>query len=528
MPRPQLGFAEAVVVESSVVAPDAKGKDAAAADQSGAAACLCEGFDWKNVPPVHPFPRPGYFNILPKGPGYYSLADQLHHEFRAERPKYGYMPFALQPPSFFDTDFRYLDDPKTPAQDFLEQLHRVHLGDNWLFATGGEFRWRHMHETNARLSGKTNDYDLLRTRVFMDLWYQDRFRAFVEYLDADTLNENLPPNITDVDRSDLLNAFIEMKVWDDGCSKAYVRGGRQELLFGSQRLISPPEWLNTRRTFNGVRAYYQSPKWDVDLFWRNRSFPTLPISTPWTTIRTSRGSGRRTDPRKTRPATSTTCSSTTPTTSPSKGSSCAPYNVHTLGTRWVGDKDHWLYDVELMAQLGDRGEHHILAGAASAGVGYHFACLPMNPVAWLNYDYASGDQNPNVSDFHTFNQLFAFGHYYLGWLDLVGRQNIHDVSAHLHLNPTKWISANFQFHHFELACAKDALYNAAGNAIRRDPTGNAGRSVGNEIDVIVNFHLSRRTDVLVGYSRLFAGNFIEDTGPGADPELFYVMYNYRW
>jgi hypothetical protein len=32
---------------------------------------------------------------------------------------------------------------------------------------------------------------------------------------------------------------------------AYVRVGRQELLYGSQRLISTLDWANTRRTFQG-------------------------------------------------------------------------------------------------------------------------------------------------------------------------------------------------------------------------------------------------------------------------------------
>jgi hypothetical protein len=182
-----------------------------------------------------------------------------------------------------------------------------------------------------------------------------------------------------------------------------------------------------------------------------------------------------------------------------------------------------------MLQFGERGASDILAGAASAGLGYHFECRPMSPVVWLYYDYASGDQTPNEGDFNTFNQLFPFGHYYLGWLDFVGRQNIHDLNAHLYVYPTKWITVNLQYHHFELASRHDALYNAGGTAIRRDPTGAAGRNVGNELDLIVNFHLTRRSDLLIGYSYLWAGRFLEQTGPGQDdPSLFYVMYNFRW
>ncbi len=122
--------------------------------------------DWKKVPPIHVFPRPGYFPVLPKGEGYYSLADVVHGELRKDRPKYGYVPFILQPPPFFDIDWRYLEDPKTPPQDLLEEMHRLHLGENWLLNVGGEFRWRYTDETNSRLGGKQNSYNLLRTRLY--------------------------------------------------------------------------------------------------------------------------------------------------------------------------------------------------------------------------------------------------------------------------------------------------------------------------------------------------------------------------
>jgi hypothetical protein len=511
----------AEAAEKDKAAPKDKAATAASEECSG-------GLDWKKVPPIHLFPRPGYFGIPPKGPGYYSLVDQLRGECRKDRPPYGYLPFALQPPPFFDTDWRYLENPKTPPQDFLEALHRIHHGDHWLFATGGEARWRHMHAVNSRLAGPTNDYDLIRTRVFGDLWYEDRFRAYIEFLDAHSFNQDLAPALPDVDRSDFLNAFFELKVFDGENGKGYLRAGRQELLFGSQRLISPPDWNNTRRTFNGVRGYYVGKKWDVDLFWaqpvipdpsnldsvdNNQNFAGL-----WVTHRPDKGQFRDfyylfldNTNRQTQ-----------------QGIVRAPVNVHTLGTRWVGDKNHWLYDVEAMLQLGEQGRQDLFAGAFTSGLGYHFENRPMNPVAWLYYDFASGDQSPNRGHFNTFNQHFAFGHYYFGWLDLVGRQNIHDINAHLYLYPTKWLTLNLQYHHFELASSRDALYNATGAAIRRDPTGQAGHHVGDELDIIANLHLSRRSDILVGYSHLWAGNFIEQTGPGRDPSLFYFMYNFRW
>ena len=93
--------------------------------------------------------------------------------------------------SFFDADFRYLDDPKNEYHDpIFDCLHRNHLGDCWLFSLGGEERLRLMDSQNDRLSGQNNRYMLERTRVYGDLWYSNLFRAYVEFIDARSYYEN--------------------------------------------------------------------------------------------------------------------------------------------------------------------------------------------------------------------------------------------------------------------------------------------------------------------------------------------------
>jgi hypothetical protein len=205
--------------------------------------------------------------------------------------------------------------------------------------------------------------------------------------------------------------------------------------------------------------------------------------------------------------------------------------LNTFGGRSVGDLNNFLYEFEGAMQLGSVGSSYDVAGMGVAGLGYHFKGAPMNPTFWAYYDYASGDHNPNGGAAHTFNQLYGFGHYYFGWLDLVGRQNIQDFNLHLYLYPTKWIQFQLQYHNFWLAARQDALYNAGGTAIRRDPTGQSGNHVGQELDAILNFHITKHSDVLTGYSYLFGGDFLRNTaGPSAaaNASLFYVMYNYRW
>src|SRR5207302_1852289 len=100
-----------------------------------------------------------------------------------------------------------------------------------------------------------------------DLWYKDVFRVYAEFLDAQSWDNDLVPRAIDVDHSDFLNLFVDLKVYEIDGNPLYVRAGRQELLYGSERLISPLDWANTRRTFEGVKAFWHTEKWDVDAFW---------------------------------------------------------------------------------------------------------------------------------------------------------------------------------------------------------------------------------------------------------------------
>jgi hypothetical protein len=223
---------------------------------------------WSKVPPVQPVPRTGWFLIPPSGPGYYSFLDWVTDHYREKPPIFPTSPYSLFIGTFFDNaDYRYLDKPDNTQHDWLDPLKRIHLGDCWLLSLGGEFRFRLMNEVDSRLTGLDNNYDLLHTRLYADLWYKDLFRVYLEYIDAQSYNQDLPPLRIDVNHSDFLDLFGELQVWEIDDKPVYVRGGRQELLYGSQRLISPLEWANTRRTFQGVKTYWHSEKFDLDAFW---------------------------------------------------------------------------------------------------------------------------------------------------------------------------------------------------------------------------------------------------------------------
>lgn len=483
------------------------------------------------TPPIFIFPRLGLYPIPPTGPGYYSAWDALTDDYRQKPPPFPWGRISLKPYPFYDVDFRYLDDPKNEYHMWSDFLKRRRIGDGWLLSAGGEVRDRYMNEVDSRFTTVTNRYEQLRTIAYGSAYYEDYFGVFVQYLDAQHFGEELPALAIDRDRSDLSDLFLDVKLFEWQEHPVYVRGGRQEVILGSQRLVSNLEWANVLRTFQGVRLFRQGEKWDATGFWLQ---PVIPdpsnfdssddqqnFTGLWTTYRSK--PGRFWDVYALNLENSNQVAR-------GRDGRLGGTNVTTLGTRVIGDLDgSWLYDVEGMLQVGRYSNQQLQAGAVTAGGGYHFKDMSMSPQFWVYYDYASGDSNPGEGDtFGTFNQLYPFGHYYLGYLDLVARQNIQDFNVQFAFYPNKWTYVLLQFHDFHLAQSRSPLFGAGGNASRWDPTGAAGKDVGNEIDLLVNFHLTAHQDILIGYSKLFAGSFIRQTGPNVSPELLYIQHQLRW
>lgn len=485
-------------------------------------------FDWSKVPPVTAPSRPGMFIIAPSGPRYYSLWDHITGNKRENPPVSPYALYALMTTPAFDIDFRYLEKPEH-EKDIFDPVKRIYLGDDFLLSFGGNFWYRYMRESDSRLTNTSDNYHMIRSRFHADFWYQDRIRLFAEFLDARTFGQALAPLVTDVNHTDMLNLFADIKIANVKDGPAYLRVGRQELLYGSQRLISTLDWVNARRTFQGVKGFWRTPAFDLDAFWVRPLVTERNNFDNWDEKREFFGLWGTYRPMKGHLADFYFLSlDDNRNLALGRAGVRGDSITHTLGSRVAGDYNQFLYELEGMYQFGQYSNQNISAFAVASGAGYHFKEKPLNPQFWLRYDFASGDNNLTDGSRTTFNQLFPFGNYYLGWIDRVGRQNIHDFNAQLNLHPLTWTHFTAQYHRFYLANKRDFLYNAAGAATLRDATGQSGSYVGDEIDFRFNIHVDRHGDVLIGYSKLFAGDFLKARAPRISPDLFYVQYNFRF
>ena len=159
-------------------------------------------------------------------------------------------------------------------------------------------------------------------------------------------------------------------------------------------------------------------------------------------------------------------------------------------------------------------------------LGYRLPDVWGSPRLHVGFDYASGDEAAG-GDVQTFNQLFPLGHAYLGYIDIVGRQNILDVNSGVSFSPIDRASVGLTGHLLWRAEDTDALYNAGGGVVRAGGLGE-DNEVGAELDLTLKYKFDSHLTGLFGYSHFFAGDFIEESGTSDDIDFVYAQLQYTF
>jgi len=102
--------------------------------------------------------------------------------------------------------------------------------------------------------------------VHADAHFGDYFRIFTQFKSGLEDGRNGGPRPTDRDDFDLNQAFFDVRVPLMELNSLTFRAGRQELAYGSSRLISAREAPNVRLSFDGVKAILKFGDWRVDAF----------------------------------------------------------------------------------------------------------------------------------------------------------------------------------------------------------------------------------------------------------------------
>lgn len=379
--------------------------------------------------------------------------------------------------------------------------------ERWKFS--GELRWRSEFRDNTDFQ-PADDFDAFlgqRIRLRLLLRAHKRLSFFVEGQDVwlfgaerDKVIHNLATN--------LYQAYADWSLTPD--SSWQLRAGRQELIYGKERLVGAFGWDNVGRSFDAARLRYTRSAWTVDSFWgrlvdvRRAGALHRPGNRDLYGVHASRApkeTASRTefyglffhDGLRTRGETLGRAETT---------------GIVTLGFR----REHvpasgFRYELEHAWQFGERGPDGHRAAALVASAGYAWGGR-LRPAVGIEYDFATGDNNPTNGRSREFENLFPTNHPHYGYADLVGLRNLHDFRVTAAMRPHPRLTVQADYHRFLLAARRGPWKNAGGRVLGFDPTGAAGRDLGQEFDLTVSVPLwEQHVALLGGYSVFLPGAF---------------------
>ncbi len=200
---------------------------------------------------------------------------------------------------------------------------------------------------------------------------------------------------------------------------------------------------------------------------------------------------------------------------------------YTFGLRTYGKVGKFDYDVNGTLQFGTYNDEDREAGAAYLEAGYTFG-TEWKPRLGIEYNFASGDADPNDDEYNTFNDLYACVHGLYGLMEFFRWRNMHEVNINATAWPHRDVKASARFHSFWLAATEDAWYNTYNKIQRWDPTGRARSFVGNELDIILQYKFLKYFTAIALYGHFFPGGYVADTGESKDADYTYFELRFEF
>jgi hypothetical protein len=164
-------------------------------------------------------------------------------------------------------DWSFLSD-YTNRDDFWDPIKYIPLGTNRSYVSlGGEVRqaFEQVGNDNWGKPNYTNTFFLQRYMFHSDWHVGNWFRAFVQLKSGLESFRQAGPRPIDEKKLDFEAAFVEIGN-PKGKNWAVLRVGKQELNYGSGRLVSVREGPNVRQSFDGVKIRARAGAWNIDAF----------------------------------------------------------------------------------------------------------------------------------------------------------------------------------------------------------------------------------------------------------------------
>ncbi|AZA85486.1 hypothetical protein EG349_01110 [Chryseobacterium shandongense] len=413
----------------------------------------------------------------------------------------------------YDEDYSYLKDS---TKTFYNVLRYVPLSSNGnRFASfGGEGRLELDRAQNEDWGAKdigSNTFLLQRYNFHINVHLGKRLRFFSQIRSGLEAGRKNGPRPIDEDQMNIQNLFIDLLPLKTANKSITLRIGRQELQYGSGRLIDVREGPNLRTYFDGVKLSYFSPSLKLDgLIMSDGRTRTGLLDNPgidrinlWGIYSTF---------------------------SPSPNFNLDLYYLgnrrlgslydegivserrNTFGTRFWKSAGRLLYNFEIGYQTGSFEKGKIRAWGGSSELGYRFINLNGIPTVKLRGDFISGDQKKGDGELGTFSALYPNGGYF-GMNPQAGPANLLSLHPTLSWKALKKLLLSTEVVLNWRQSEQDGIYRPDGS-LSLSSSDSKKKYIGTAYIASLSFELNRFLNFNLGLQYFDTGNFINDVIPG--------------
>ena len=432
-----------------------------------------------------------------------------------------------------DEDWSFLRNPsvREDAWDRIKYIPLRSQTKDWYLSIGGEARevWEQIGNDNWGQYPYMNSYLNERYMLHFDIHYGGHVRTFVELKSGLNSFRIGGPRPIDEKKLDFQAAFLEAGT-STGPRWVMLRVGRQELEYGSGRLIDVREGPNVRLSFDGFLVKSQVDSWHIDGlamrpdldnpgFFDNAPnhavgfwgvYVTRPVFRDATIDAYYLGLDRQ------------QATFERGTAQEVRQSLGARLSVPIATQRPGLD-----FDYEGAWQFGTFGTGNIRAWTVASETGYRFPKAPLKPRFSAKADISSGD-NPKSRTLGTFNPLFPKGNYF-GVLATTGPGPINFIDFHPHVETSfphnVSLSVDWIFQWRE--SLEDGVYAVPGFLIR-PADGSQARFVGHRPGTELRWQENRHLWLQADYGIFYAGEFLKETKPGRNLNYWALWAGYKF
>jgi hypothetical protein len=414
----------------------------------------------------------------------------------------------------YDEDYSYL--AIDTSRSSYERLKYTPLSDQVYVSAGGEIRYLAQYYENEDWGdAPKREYTSFYTRYLFHghLKWRNRLAIFAQ-LNSTFANGRITPNRSiDENRADLHQAFLDISLLNHSNHKLVLRTGRQELFYGSQRIIAVREGPNNRQSFDAVKLLFQSQRVKADFFIsrpvqiRQGTFDDV------SNLNQSLWSAYIVINRLTMDSHLDLYYIGFSDDDRTFDAGTASEQRHSLGFRAWRKGHPFQFDIEALYQFGDFGTSTIDAYTASVNASYRFTSWRLQPAIGVKTEVISGDNTRDDNELNTFNPLFPRGAYF-GLAALIGPSNLIDFHPSIDLSLHKNITFMADFDVFWRHSINDGIYgpNTALLYGSNSPSAFIGRQIGLSFEFTPNKHLT----CIPEFMWFDAGTYLKDVSAGKD------------